>query len=341
MKKIVLQLILLVLPGVSLLADGLSLPVKVEKCTEREVYRIYNAVGKANALQRKDFIANVSGVISYVNPNQGGQVKKGDILFVIEQDLAQSTKTQAESAYQDALVSLNRSKSLYAKKVISQDSYEKAMLQVDRAKLDLEKAKNTYENMVITAPFNGTLGVIDRVVGEYINAQVGASETLFSIINNTGPKNVSFYLPESLIDKIDTNSDVRIKYGDKIFPGKVTAKSSYISRSNGGFLIRVVIEETNNVPDNAFVNAEFIYDKHKALTLPEQAVSKNSQGDILYFVDGDKVQIINFKLGIRSNGFVEVISDQINLKSVVVVEGLQRLYDGAKVRIVDTDTLPN
>lgn len=309
--------------------------IKTATCLQQEVYQKYNSIGKASILKRKDFFASSSGVIDFISNKQGQKVKTGELILTIEKDLAESIIFQARNAYAEALLTFKRNQNLYDKKVISLDALEKVKLQVSAAKLSLEKAEKEYEGMVFIATFDGTLGVIDRNEGDYLNASAANPELLFSIIDDTKPKIVNVYLPDFLINQITQDTKVVISYDNKSFEGKISAKAAYISKINGGFLVSVILESANNIPDGAIVNCEFTFDKHIAKTLPEQAISKNSNGDVVYLIEEDKAQELVVETGIRQNGMVEIKSDNLSQNSVVATEGIAKLYNGAKVKIVN------
>ena len=280
-------------------------------------------------------MANVSGVIDFITPKQGSMVKAGEKIFIIEQALAESTKNQAEKAYAESLLNLKRSQQLYANKVISLQDLEKAKINTNAAKVELEKANTVYENMVMVAPFDGIMGAVSYVEGEYIATRQTAPEVLFAVVGLNSPMAANFYLPEDIIKQVDNKTDVTVFYQGKAIKAKVVAKSPYISSSNGGFLTKVRLTTEANVPDGAFVAAEFIINKHKALVVPEEAVLKNQNGDTLFVIEKNIAKAVKITTATRLNGFVEIISDQLNPSCQIAQEGIYKLYDGASVQILD------
>lgn len=313
--------------------EDFTINVKTATCLQHKVHQRYNAAGSASASKRKDFFASQSGVIDFISQKQGQRVSNGEVILTIEKDLAESLILQARSSYNEALLSLKRNQNLYDKKVISLEALENIKLQASAAKLALAKATKEYQGMVFTAPFDGTLGVIDYNEGDYLLARPANPELLFSIIDETKPAVVRVYLPDFLINKIASDAKVVITYNNKDIDGKISSQAAYISKANAGFLVSVLLESPHNIPDGAAVNCEFAFDEHMAKTLPEQAVSKNNNGDVVFLVQGDKVKELVVKTGIRQNGMIEIISDNLDESSVVVVQGISKLYDGAKVKI--------
>ncbi len=341
MKNIIIKSIIILMffqISTSLFAAHLVVPVKIAQCQEQEIYDTYHAIGKASNSKRKDFLANISGVIDFITPNQGAKVSAGQTVLIIEKDLAQTTKTRAEKAYQEAQLNLTRSLSLYKDKVISSQELEKAQIDANNAKLDREKAKNLYEDMVMIAPFDGIMGSVTYSEGEYVSAKQASPEVLFSIIDVKSPMIANFYLPENLLNKIHNGAKVNISYQNHTISASVMFASAYISAANGGFLTKVLIEQNSQIPDGAFVEAQFMLDARNALMVPEESVQQNMNNNtsesIIYLVENQQAKALPIQIGVRQKGMIEVISKELNKSCVIVKEGIYKLYNGAKVQII-------
>lgn len=310
-----------------------SIAVKVANCQTKEVYDSYSAIGKLQTAKRQDFFVSIAGTVDFVSPNQGQIVEAEEIVFAVDKSLAESTKQQAIDKHQEATLSLKRTQVLYDKKLISDDALDQAKLKASNAKFALEQANKTYQNMVFAAPFKGKLGTIDYVPGNYVTPGL---EPICSIIDKSSDKQATFYLPEVLINKLDETAEVNLKLGDENYAAKILSKSPYLSKSNGGFLISVATN-SSDIPDNATVLGEFRFSKHKALVVPEEALGKSNQGDFIYLVKDDTAHKIIVETGFRNNGFVEVASNELKEGATVVSEGMNKLSDKSKIKIISSN----
>lgn len=335
-NMLIIFLNLFLFAPLSVFSTNAEILVTTTSAQMRKMFNTYSAVGTIRTGIRKDFIATVGGTIDFISPAQGSHVKKGDVLMIIEKNIAQSTLQQAQNNYDEALVLLKRNQDLYKIKYMSLQDLENAQIQVSNTKLALDKAISVYNNMYLVAPFDGVMGAVDYVEGEYLNASSQNPESLFSLINTDSQKTISFYLPQKLINQIDTTTRAQIQYQNQHLSGKVIGKSEYISQTNGGFLLKVSIDDDCNIPDNAFVNTTFIFNQHEALSIPEEAVIKNGNSNLIYLIRDGKANAINIKIGSRVDGFIEVISDQLDNNSSIVEYGLNKLYDGASVKIIES-----
>jgi len=313
---------------------AITIPVKTATCQTKEVYDSYNAIGKLKATKRQDFFVSIAGTVDFVSDKQGQNVDAGEIVFAIDKSLAESTRQQAVDNYEEANLSFKRSQVLYSKKLISDDALDQAKLKVSNTKSALEQANKTYKNMVFIAPFKGKLGSIDYLPGNYVTP---GPEPVCSIIDESAGKQITFYLPEELINKLDDTAEVNLKLKDKNYSAIILSKSPYLSKSNGGFLVSVSTDANTDLPDNATILGEFKFGKHKALVVPEEALGKSNQGDFIYLVKDDLANKVIVQTGFRNDGFVEVTSSELNDGATIVSEGMNKLSDKSKIKVISRD----
>lgn len=329
--RIVAYLILLL---ISYNSFASSIAVKTATCQTEEVYDSYHAIGKLQATKRQDFFVSIAGTVDFVSPKQGQIVESKEIVFAVDKSLAESTKQQAIDKYQEATLNLKRTQVLYDKKLISDDALDQAKLKASNAKFALEKANKTYQNMVFIAPFKGKLGTIDYVPGNYVTP---GPEPICSIIDESSSKQATFYLPEDLINKLDETAEIILKLKDQEYPAKIVSQSPYLSKIHSGFLVSVATDSNSDISDNSTVLGELRFSKHKALVVPEEALGKSNQGDFVYSVKDDLAHKIIVQTGLRNNGFVEVTSSELNEGTHVVSEGMNKLSDKSKIKVVSSD----
>lgn len=303
--------------------------VKTTKIKETELFDKFNVTGQCKKTESKAYYANISGKIDYITPNQGRLVKEGEIIITINKDIAEAKKEQAEANLKVAELNYNRDKALFAKKFISEETLENSRIKLAEAKLNFTTSNNSYEDMVISAPYEGVIGVIKFQIGD----NVKAGEYLFSLISKD---NISVFLevPEPLYGKIPINTEVKLEdtNGNKA-TGKVFFTTPYISE-NGTIIVRVEVEEKNNLLHGSYLNAELIINRHLGLVVPEQAVLKNDNGNFIYLVDKDNIIKQSYiHLGSRVNDLIEVksLENALQVGDQVVIEGLTKIQNGSLV----------
>ncbi|MDR0329670.1 MAG: efflux RND transporter periplasmic adaptor subunit [Rickettsia sp.] len=310
-----------------------SIGVKATKVQMADLYNVFSVIGQCKSGMSRDYYANVSGRLDLVSTSQGGKIHQGDVLLIIDQDLAMSIKSQAEVSLRKAMASYSRDKELFAKKYISSDVLEKSNSELEEARLAFAKAMNSYNDMVLIAPFDGYIGIIKSKIGDKIKQ----GDYLFSIIaQNSTTNNILMELPEGLYNQVSESTNLVITDNNGgLINGKIAEISQYVS-DYGTISAKIIIDSNSNIVHGSYVNIDLILNKHRNLAVPNQSVQSNNKGEyFVYKLNDNKVQQLYVKLGTSLNGLTEIISSEIKEGDMVVLEGITKIYDGSVVKLLD------
>ncbi|WP_342267666.1 efflux RND transporter periplasmic adaptor subunit [Candidatus Tisiphia endosymbiont of Empis tessellata] len=332
-KTIIIFLCICITSCYAIAEEQESIGVKATKVQMADLYNVFSVIGQCKSGMSRDYYANVSGRLDLLSTSQGGKIHQGDVLLIIDQDLAMSIKSQAEVSLRKAMASYSRDKELFAKKYISSDVLEKSNSELEEARLAFAKAMNSYNDMVLIAPFDGYIGIIKSKIGDKIKQ----GDYLFSIIaQNSTTNNILMELPEGLYNQVSESTNLVItdnKGG--LINGKIAEISQYVS-DNGTISAKVIIDSNSNIVHGSYVNIDLILNKHRNLAVPNQSVQSNNKGEyFVYKVNDNKVQQLYVKLGTSLNGLTEIISSEIKEGDMVVLEGITKIYDGSIVKLLD------
>lgn len=329
MNKLILTIYLVLVIVSSAYGFGTKILVKPTILKSVELYDKYVAYGECRNLQSRDYYANVTGIVDQILAKQGDQVKAGEIIIAIDQNIANATKAQAEVSLKAAELSYSRDKMLYTKKIISEELLEKSKVNYEETRVKAAQNLKSYNDMVITAPFNAEVGVVKTLVGNKVNQ----GDYLFSLIANS-ESNIFLELPETLYKKVsaataiilaDTNGNTAM--------GKVIATSPYLS--DNGTITAKISTAYGKFIHGSYVNAEIITNKHKGLAALEQSVMQNDKGSFIYLIDANNIiKQVYIKLGTRTGDLIEVLSDDLKEGDIVVLEGLTKVHEGTAVEII-------
>lgn len=331
MKSLLKLFIILILADQSALAAGqVAVLVNPSKVTFAEFYEKYTAVGQFKHINSKDYFAKVSGKVDFVSGVQGSSLSKDNVLVTIDKEIADQLKAQAEANLYLAESNYNRDLSLLKKKFISEEVVNTSKAGLEKARNEYTKALNTYEDMIIRAPYDAYLGVIKVNVGD----EVKANDYLFSLISKSD-FHTFIELPQNLHGKVRITDEVNAIIGssDEKLAGKILAISDYAS-TTGTITAKLQFPYSSKLLHGSFVSAEIVFNRHKALALPEKAVLKNNQGNFVYAITPEnKAKQVFVKLGVRTGNMIELISKELKEGDMIVVDGLTKIYDGADVTI--------
>jgi len=334
-----------------------SLPV-YEEITEWDEY-----TGRFEASNRVEVRARVSGFLEKVSFTDGQHVKKGQILFIIDQrpfkielEQAQANYAQAKSAQTAAQDDFNRAESLRETGALSTEEYERrkqalahsegsirfAQSKVDNAKLNLKFTE-------VRAPISGLVSRQKVNEGNLIDGG-SANSTLLTTIVATSP--IHFYFTGSEADYLKyvrlardgkrgavrtEGVQVHIELADEeefVHEGKIDFVDNEIDSQSGTIELRAVLQNENNLLEpGMFGKARMLGGaKHNAIMVPDEIIGTNQSLRYVYVVgDNKEVVIKNVTLGpLHSNG-LRIIRTGLTSGDKIIINNLQKIGPGMMV----------
>ncbi|OGC18643.1 hypothetical protein A3J90_07750 [candidate division WOR-1 bacterium RIFOXYC2_FULL_37_10] len=164
--------------------------------------------------------SKIMGKVLDVKVDQGSDVKKGDILAVIDAKEIDEALKSARAKYKLAEIELDRTKKLYNKDAASRQQYDTAKSNLDIAEAAFETAKIQVDNAFIRSPISGTV-----LVKAIESGELAAIGTPISILADLTKVNLIVYLPEKDIGKAILKGKVDVSvdaYPSEKFTGEVT-----------------------------------------------------------------------------------------------------------------------
>ncbi len=334
--------------------------VTVERPVERVVTIYSEFSGHTVAYASADIRARVQGYLESYNFTPGSDVKKGDLLFVIEPTLYQAQLDQAkadlagkEAQYRAAQQQLEITHAIYQRSagsrsdlVTKTQARDLAKAEVDNARALVEAAELNLSYTHIYAPFDG---LIDRNLVDIGNLVGSGTPTLLATIVRYDPIYAYFTMSErELLDYRqrprnagDSAKDsVDVAYlslaGEKGFPhvGRVDYTSNRIDPDTGTIELRAVFANPERqILPGLFVRVRLPMSRGPAVLIPEAAVSADQAGEYLLVVnDKNVVDYRRVTVGPVVDGAMRVVREGVGPSDWVVVNGLQRARPGREVK---------
>ena len=206
--------------------------------------------------------------------------------------------------------------------------------QVESAKLQLEYSR-------ITAPIGGRVGLTLVDPGNMIHA---TDPTGLVVITQLQPVAVVFSIPEDslpgLLARMRGGKKIPVEAWDregkrKIATGYLFTVDNQIDPTTGTVKIKSVFENSGNeLFPNQFVNARLLMDVVRgAVVVPAAAVQRSTRGIFVYVVKADNTaEMRPVSLG-PAQGDDQAIREGVAPGERIVVDGADRLRDGAKVEL--------
>jgi membrane fusion protein (multidrug efflux system) len=318
-------------------------------------------VAQTQAPDTIEIRSQVTGLLERQAFADGARVKKGDVLYVIDQrpfqsQLAQAKATlaQAQANLINARQNLARNGRLIAQKAVSQQDYDTAVAQesastalVDAQKALLRDAELNLEFATIRAARNGFMSSSQVKPGSLINAQ----QTLLTTLYSSDPMWVVFSISEDRLlelqkklkrapgERLDTAPPFHIRLADGsdyTLPGRLDFVDAAIDQKSGTLQVRISVPNPDRfLRPNLFVRVIVAaFENPNAIRVPQQAVQELQGLKSVYLVAaGDKVEPRQIVAGYRI-GNDWVVDSGLAPGDRVVVEGIGKLRPGGQVKPV-------
>jgi multidrug efflux system membrane fusion protein len=329
--------------------------VTVSAAVSRDVPIYLDEIGKNGAFESVTVTPQVAGRITERHFEDGANLQKGQLLFVIDPrpyqaqlDSAQANLAQAKAALELAKIQFARDEELVGTKAISKQDYDtkKNTVDVDRAQVEaaeaaLETAKLNLEYCYIHSPIEGRAGA--RLVD--IGNVVQANTTALLLIQRLDPIYADFTiterdLPEVQKQMVRGNLEARVRLpsdgDDGVRTGKVTFLDNAVQNGTGTVNLRATVPNSDHhFWPGQFVNVRLVLATDKgAVMIPNEATQISQKGPFVYVVKPDQTAELRvITLGQRQGGNV-VVTNGLVAGENVVLTGQLTVVPGSKVKVV-------
>lgn len=361
----VLLAMLLGAPGFAQ-APGMGGPpsVGVVRAVKQPVTETNEFVGRVTAINSVALVARVTGFLEQQDFIEGSEVKRGDLLYVVEQppyqadlEAKKAAIQQAQAQLENATLSYRRALSLLRTPAGQQslvDSAKATMLsdaaQVLSAQAQEKESAINLGYTEIHAPIAGKIGRTSVTVGNVVSPGSGTLATIVS----QDPMYVAFPVP--LRTALSLRQHYAAKGGFKAMvirlrlpdgriydrTGTVNFIDNAVSTSTDtlmwrGVIPNPIIGDMNGEPVRELVASEFVTvllqgaEPEHLLAVPRAAVLSDQRGDYVFTVGaGNKVQQTRITMG-QSTPSVATVLTGLSAGEMVVVDGVQKIRPGETV----------
>ncbi|MEM9630531.1 MAG: efflux RND transporter periplasmic adaptor subunit [Pseudomonadota bacterium] len=319
-------------------------------------------VGRIEAVSTVEIHARVEGVLEKRDFTEGSRVKKGEVLFQIEQGLYQAsvdkskaTVEGAKATARDAELELARQKDLLAKGDVAQTIYDTAeatyladVAAVGEAQADLETAKINLGYTTISSPIDGRISRSSVDVGNLI----GSDSDVLATITSIDPIYVLFYMSErdlilkrqeGLVKENSSSLSVKLQLSDGAaysLAGEVDYVGNQVETATDTIAIRAVFKN----PDALLIPGQVVtvtFDDPNAdevVVIPQTAIQLDAKGHFVFVLGKDNtVERRDVELG-NQIGRDWAVTSGLKVGDPVVIQGLQKIHEGVKVTPTETQS---
>lgn len=336
--------------------------VSVAAALERDVQEWDEFTGRLEAVESVEVRPRVTGYIDTVNFTEGSVVKKGDLLFVIDQrpyraelDRAQAELARAVARAELSTTDVERSEKLLGVKAVSREEYDQRLnaqresqANVEAARAAVTTAKLNLEFTRVTAPIAGR---VSRAVVTAGNLVTGGSTqaSLLTTVVSIDPIYVTFEGDEQVYLKYtelarrgdrpssrdSANPVLMALANEQGFPhkGAMTFVDNQVDPRTGTIRARASFDNKDGyLTPGLFARVKLLgHSSHRVVLVDDRAVGTDQSQKFVYVVDGEnKVSYRSVKVGRLTDG-LRIVQDGLEPGETVIVNGLQRVQPGVTV----------
>ena len=329
---------------------------QAEKAADKELSTSYSATIRGR--QDIDIYPQVSGTIEKLCVTEGQTVRRGQLLFVIDQipyraalKTAVANVEAARAAMATAELTYNSNKELYAQKVVSEfslktaeNTYLTAKAQLTQAEAQEVNARNNLSYTEVKSPSDGVVGALPYRVGALVGANLPYPLTT---VSDNSDMYVYFSMTEnqllaltrqygSMDEALKNMPEVELILNDNSVynkKGVIESISGVIDRQTGTVMARVVFPNESRLLHSGASGTVVVPSVYKdCIAIPQGATVQMQDKVVVYkVVDGKAVSTLITVAGI-SDGREYVVLSGLQSGDEIISEGAGLMREGTQVK---------
>ena len=326
------------------------------KAADKELSTSYSATIRGR--QDIDIYPQVSGTIEKLCVTEGQTVRRGQLLFVIDQipyraalKTAVANVEAARAAMATAELTYNSNKELYAQKVVSEfslktaeNTYLTAKAQLTQAEAQEVNARNNLSYTEVKSPSDGVVGALPYRVGALVGANLPYPLTT---VSDNSDMYVYFSMTEnqllaltrqygSMDEALKNMPEVELVLNDNSVynkKGVIESISGVIDRQTGTVMARVVFPNESRLLHSGASGTVVVPSIYKdCIAIPQGATVQMQDKVVVYkVVDGKAVSTLITVAGI-SDGREYVVLSGLRSGDEIISEGAGLVREGTQVK---------
>lgn len=311
-----------------------------------------------SGVQTVEIRPQVSGMITDILIEEGESVRKGQVLFVIDQtpykaayEIAVANVKSAEAALSTAQLILESNQNLYEQDVVSefdlmtaQNDLIEAEARLALCKAEEVNASNNLSYTEVRSPVNGVASMIPYRVGALVGGSIAqplvtvsddsrvyayfsmAENQMLDMVQQYGTLNNAIrQMPE--VELIMSNGETYE------YTGKINAISGTISESTGSVSIRAVFNNRSHLLRNGGSGTIIIPTTLKdCIVIPQAATYELQDRVFVYKVVDGKASATEIRIAPQNNGIEYIVTDGLEIGDIIVAEGAGLIKEGTVIK---------
>jgi membrane fusion protein, multidrug efflux system len=303
--------------------------------------------GEIRSFEAVKIFPKVNGFIKKMNVDIGSQVKKGDVLVVLEAPEVKAQAAEAYSKLQSARAQLEGSKDTYVRTfassktpgIISPNDLEKIKSHMMADSFNLLAASSNYQSfkdlssyLVITSPFDGV--ITQR--NEHPGTLTGPNKAIPILeLENNYILRLRVAVPEAAVGNVLTDREIKFKlksYPSQFFKARLARKSDALSIDTRSEIWEFEINNKDHkIKPGMYADVQLELQRPRpSFLLPNSAVVTSLEKVFVIRILNDTLQWVNVEKGISFPDKTEVFGP-LKVKDIILKSANEELKPGKRV----------
>jgi RND family efflux transporter MFP subunit len=291
------------------------------------------ALGTAKAARSVTVYPQVTGIVTDILFRPGAAVEAGEALLKLEDDEQHVAADKARVTLTQTEATLERSRTLAQSKTISDAALLEAETAAQLAEIEVRSAEIALQRRTVTAPFAGVTGLTDISVGDLVTTSAAITR-----LDDLSTVRVGFEVPERWAGRIERGHPITATaqgLAGSEFSGEISGIDNRIDETTRTLRLEAELaNEGRALRAGMAITVTMSFETDQELAVSSLAVQWDRRGSFVWKVVEEAARRANVAIVRRESGIV-IVRGEVKAGDRVVVEGVQRLRDGAMVTEVD------
>lgn len=262
-----------------------AIPVEVAQASQQSVTANYSGTATLEAVGDAQVVAKTTGIVLKLAVEEGMAVRKGEVLAVLDDDVARNKLNQATATLKKAQAAFEKADKGYALRITPRTQYDSDKYDLETQRAVVAGAQLDLSYTRIVAPISGVIAKRSVKLGNLVQT----NQVLFEIVD-MDPLQAVLNVPERDLDTLKPGQPVRMKVDalrGKTFEGRVARIAPVVDSASGTFRATCEFRDaTKTLMPGMFGRIEVAYDeRHAALVVPRNAIVEEDGESSLFVIE--------------------------------------------------------
>ena len=324
-------------PKTAAKAKGAAL-VTTAKVTKDNFALDLDAIGTVQAYESADISTNVTERVTELSFKDGDFVKKGTVLAKLSDLEEQAMLASAKATLAEEEREIARLENLVKSGAAPEARLQERRTLSDIAKQKIRETEARLADRVITAPFDGWLGLRRISVGALVSPG-----TVIASLDKIDVVKIDFAVPETYLGSVKAGTVITAKADivhGRQFEGKLAHLDSRLDPVTRSVAARAEVANPElTLKPGMLVNVTLRVEPRHSLAIPERSLVPVGSKAYVFTIEDGKAKRVEVKTGLRKPGVVELLSG-LKEDQLIVADGLVGLQDNNAIKVTGEYTGP-